>query len=202
MPSASSKDGVGLGDVAPGSGSSTGMAPTGFLARNSGIGAIAWKIATARARTADRGAAAGCRILKPFCDGGSVTVSSMRAPFCSVFYGGAQFAHNRSVRTPKLAHEPEYSTWTPANLPAKRNGFQEHVTRTRAARFRRAWPLSLVRLERLPYSARTVLARCAKQLTDVVSMSVLSPCAVRRAGCSAARYADPLSDFRIAARGV
>jgi putative glutathione S-transferase len=86
-----------------------------------------------------------------------------------------------------------------ASQPArKRNGFQEHVT----ADAQSAFPAERGRYHlyvshACPYSARTVLARCVKQLTDEVSMSVLHP--VRGPDgwvFSSDEYADPLNGFR------
>jgi glutathionyl-hydroquinone reductase len=86
-----------------------------------------------------------------------------------------------------------------ANQPArKRNGFQEHVT----ADAQSAFPAERGRYHlyvshACPYSARTVLARCVKQLTDEVSMSVLHP--VRGPDgwvFNSDQYADPLNGFR------
>jgi putative glutathione S-transferase len=80
----------------------------------------------------------------------------------------------------------------------KRTGFQEHVTADASSAFpaeRGRYHLYISHA--CPYSARTVLARCVKQLTDVVSMSVLSP--VRGPDgwvFGSGEYADPLNDFR------
>ena len=64
-----------------------------------------------------------------------------------------------------------------ASQPArKRNGFQEHVRADATSAFpaeRGRYHLYISHA--CPYSARTVLVRCVKQLQDVVSMSALDP---------------------------
>jgi putative glutathione S-transferase len=80
----------------------------------------------------------------------------------------------------------------------KRNGFQERVSSDSQATFpaeRGRYHLYISHA--CPYSARAVLARCVKQLTDVVSMSSLDP--VRGPDgwvFAAGEYADPLNGFR------
>ena len=80
----------------------------------------------------------------------------------------------------------------------KRNGFQEHVTPDASGAFHaERGRYHLYVSHACPYSARAVLARCVKQLTDIVSMSVLSP--VRGPDgwvFGSGEYADPLNDFR------
>jgi putative glutathione S-transferase len=80
----------------------------------------------------------------------------------------------------------------------KRTGFQEHVTADASSAFpAERGRYHLYVSHACPYSARTVLARCVKQLTDLVSMSVLSP--VRGPDgwvFGSGEYANPLNDFR------
>jgi glutathionyl-hydroquinone reductase len=86
-----------------------------------------------------------------------------------------------------------------ASKPArKRNGFQERVSADAAGRFpaeRGRYHLYISHA--CPYSARTVLARCVKQLEEVVSMSALDP--VRGPDgwvFGDGDHADPLNGFR------
>lgn len=86
-----------------------------------------------------------------------------------------------------------------ATQPAhKRNGFQEHVTADAHSTFpaeRGRYHLYISHA--CPYSARAVLARCVKQLDDVISMSALDP--VRGPDgwvFDSGEYADPLNGFR------
>jgi putative glutathione S-transferase len=80
----------------------------------------------------------------------------------------------------------------------KRTGFQERVT----ADATRAFPAERGRYHlyishACPYSARPVLARCVKQLQDVVSMSALDPVRGPDGWLFAnGEYADPLNGFR------
>lgn len=85
------------------------------------------------------------------------------------------------------------------NKPArKRDGFQEHVTPDAHSSFpaeRGRYHLYISHA--CPYSARAELARCIKQLQDVVSMSALDP--VRGPNgwvFGSGEYADPLNGFR------
>lgn len=83
-------------------------------------------------------------------------------------------------------------------LAHKRTGFQEHVT----ADARSTFPAERGRYHlyishACPYSARTVLARCVKQLEDMVTMSAVDP--VRGPDgwvFAGGEYADPLNGFR------
>lgn len=86
-----------------------------------------------------------------------------------------------------------------ANQPArKRNGFHDRVSAAGNSSFpaeRDRYHLYVSHA--CPYSARTVLARCVKQLTDVVSMSALDP--VRGPDgwvFGHGEQADPLNGFR------
>lgn len=86
-----------------------------------------------------------------------------------------------------------------ATKPARtRNGFQEHVTADAHSTFpaeRGRYHLYISHA--CPYSARAVLARCVKQLDDVVSMSAVDP--VRGPDgwvFASGEYADPLNGFR------
>jgi glutathionyl-hydroquinone reductase len=86
-----------------------------------------------------------------------------------------------------------------ATQPArKHNGFQEHVTADAHSTFpaeRGRYHLYISHA--CPYSARTVLARCVKQLEDVISMSALDP--VRGPDgwvFAGGEYADPLNGLR------
>lgn len=86
-----------------------------------------------------------------------------------------------------------------ATQPAHtRNGFQEHVTADAHGTFpaeRGRYHLYISHA--CPYSARAVLARCVKQLDDVISMSALDP--VRGPDgwvFDSGKYADPLNGFR------
>jgi putative glutathione S-transferase len=80
----------------------------------------------------------------------------------------------------------------------KRNGFQEHVSADASSAFpAERGRYHLFVSHACPYSARTVLARCVKQLTDVVSMSAVDP--VRGPDgwlFGSGEYADPLNGFR------
>jgi glutathionyl-hydroquinone reductase len=86
-----------------------------------------------------------------------------------------------------------------ASQPArKRNGFQERVRADATSAFpaeRGRYHLYISHA--CPYSARTVLIRCVKQLQDVVSMSALDP--VRGPDgwlFGSGDHADPLNGFR------
>jgi putative glutathione S-transferase len=86
-----------------------------------------------------------------------------------------------------------------ASKPAcKRNGFQERVSAGASAGFpaeRGRYHLYISHA--CPYSARAVLARCVKQLEDVVSMSCVDP--VRGPDgwvFGSGEHADPLNGFR------
>ncbi len=86
-----------------------------------------------------------------------------------------------------------------ASKPARqRNGFQERVSAGATGTFpaeRGRYHLYISHA--CPYSARAILARCVKQLEDVVSMSALDP--VRGPDgwmFGAGEYADPLNGFR------
>ena len=86
-----------------------------------------------------------------------------------------------------------------ASKPArKRDGFQEHVAPDAHSSFpaeRGRYHLYISHA--CPYSARAELARCIKQLQDVVSMSALDP--VRGPDgwlFGSGEYADPLNNFR------
>jgi putative glutathione S-transferase len=86
-----------------------------------------------------------------------------------------------------------------ASQPAgKRNGFQERVSADATSAFpaeRGRYHLYISHA--CPYSARTVLVRCAKQLQDVVSMSCVNP--VRGPDgwlFGTGEHADPLNGFR------
>lgn len=86
-----------------------------------------------------------------------------------------------------------------ATQPARtRNGFQEHVTADAHSTFpaeRGRYHLYISHA--CPYSARTVLARCVKQLGGVVSMSALDPVRGPEGWVFASgEYADPLHGFR------
>jgi putative glutathione S-transferase len=80
----------------------------------------------------------------------------------------------------------------------KRNGFQEHVS----ADAHSAFPAERGRYHlyvshACPYSARTVLARCVKQLNDVISMSAVDPVRGPEGWLfGSGEYADPLNGFR------
>jgi putative glutathione S-transferase len=80
----------------------------------------------------------------------------------------------------------------------KRNGFQEHVS----ADAHSAFPAERGRYHlyvshACPYSARTVLARCVKQLNDVISMSAVDPVRGPEGWVfGSGEYADPLNGFR------
>ena len=80
----------------------------------------------------------------------------------------------------------------------KRDGFQEHVTADAQGLFpAERGRYHLYTSHACPYSARPVLARCVKQLDDVVSMSALSP--VRGPDgwvFGSGEHADPLNGFR------
>jgi glutathionyl-hydroquinone reductase len=80
----------------------------------------------------------------------------------------------------------------------KRHGFQEHVSADAQSTFpAERGRYHLYVSHACPYSARTVLARCVKQLHDVVSMSVVDP--VRGPDgwvFGSGEYADPLNSFR------
>ena len=85
------------------------------------------------------------------------------------------------------------------SIPARnRHGFRERVSADAQSRFpaeRGRYHLYISHA--CPYSARTVLARCVKQLHDVVSMSSLHP--VRGPDgwvFESGEYADPLNGFR------
>lgn len=86
-----------------------------------------------------------------------------------------------------------------ASKPARqRNGFQERVSAGATGTFpaeRGRYHLYISHA--CPYSARAILARCVKQLEDVVSMSALDP--VRGPDgwmFGVGEYADPLNGFR------
>jgi putative glutathione S-transferase len=86
----------------------------------------------------------------------------------------------------------------PSKTARKRNGFQERVSADATARFsaeRGRYHLYISHA--CPYSARTVLARCVKQLDDIVSMSCVDP--VRGPDgwiFGSGEHADPLNGFR------